>query len=83
MILGLTVSASIPAAIISMSILRNFFTDVSILENNIVQTAASAGGKCVPKVGNLNIYFVYLFFSVERRVFGGWNNIHNPGYDYS
>jgi uncharacterized oligopeptide transporter (OPT) family protein len=42
---GLTVSASIPAAIISMSILRNFFTEVSILENNIVQTAASAGGK--------------------------------------
>ena len=38
-------SASIPAAIISMSILRNFFTGVSILENNIVQTAASAGGE--------------------------------------
>ena len=40
---GLTVSASIPAAIISMSILRNCFTDASILENNLVQTAASAG----------------------------------------
>jgi putative OPT family oligopeptide transporter len=39
---GLTVSASIPAAVISMAILR-FFRDSNILENNIVQTAASAG----------------------------------------
>jgi putative OPT family oligopeptide transporter len=41
---GLTVSASIPAAIISMSILRTIYgNDVHILENNLVQTAASAG----------------------------------------
>ncbi len=39
---GLTVSASIPAAVISMGILR-LFRDSNILENNIVQTAASAG----------------------------------------
>lgn len=39
---GLTVSASIPAAVISMAILR-FFRTSNILENNIVQTAASAG----------------------------------------
>ncbi len=39
---GLTVSASIPAAVISMAILRAFRTH-NILENNIVQTAASAG----------------------------------------
>ena len=39
---GMTVSASIPAAVISMGILR-FFRRSSILENNIVQTAASAG----------------------------------------
>ncbi|MEL6720252.1 MAG: oligopeptide transporter, OPT family [Bacteroidota bacterium] len=39
---GLTVSASIPAAVLSMAILR-FFKDSNILENNIVQTAASAG----------------------------------------
>ncbi len=39
---GLTVSASIPAAVISMAILR-FFKESNILENNIVQTAASAG----------------------------------------
>ncbi|MFA6302300.1 MAG: oligopeptide transporter, OPT family [Legionella sp.] len=40
--LGILTSASIPAAIISMGILR-FFKDSSILENNAVQTAASAG----------------------------------------
>lgn len=40
---GMTVSASIPAAVISMGILRTLFKRVSILENNIVQTMASAG----------------------------------------
>ncbi|HAF87912.1 MAG: oligopeptide transporter, OPT family [Legionellaceae bacterium] len=40
--LGLLTSASIPAAIISMSVLR-LFKRTSILENNAVQTAASAG----------------------------------------
>ena len=39
---GLTVSASIPAAVISMGVLR-LFRDSNVLENNIVQTAASAG----------------------------------------
>lgn len=39
---GMTVSASIPAAVLSMAILR-FFKKHNILENNIVQTAASAG----------------------------------------
>ena len=40
---GMTVSASIPAAVMSMIILRSLFSDVSILENNAVQTMASAG----------------------------------------
>ncbi len=40
---GMTISASIPAAVLSMAILRIFFKDVSILENNIVQTIASVG----------------------------------------
>jgi uncharacterized oligopeptide transporter (OPT) family protein len=39
---GMTVSASIPAAVVSMGILR-LFKRSNILENNIVQTAASAG----------------------------------------
>lgn len=40
---GLTFSSSIPAAIISMAILR-MFKDSNILENNLVQTQASAAG---------------------------------------
>lgn len=40
---GMTVSASIPAAIVSMGVLRGLFKQSSILENNIVQTMASAG----------------------------------------
>ena len=39
---GMTVSASIPAAVISMGLLR-LFRNSNMLENNIVQTAASAG----------------------------------------
>jgi putative OPT family oligopeptide transporter len=40
---GMTISASIPAAVLSMAILRIFFKDVTILENNLVQTIASVG----------------------------------------
>ncbi|MBX2842051.1 MAG: oligopeptide transporter, OPT family [Flammeovirgaceae bacterium] len=39
---GLTVSASIPAAVISMAFLK-VFRNSNVLENNLVQTAASAG----------------------------------------
>jgi putative OPT family oligopeptide transporter len=40
---GLTFATSIPAAVISMAILR-YFKGATILENNIVQTVASAAG---------------------------------------
>ena len=40
---GMTVSASIPAAVISIGILRGILRRSSILESNMVQTAASAG----------------------------------------
>jgi len=40
---GMTVSASIPAAVISMAILRGVLRRGTILENNIVQTMASTG----------------------------------------
>ncbi|WP_020108630.1 OPT family oligopeptide transporter [Nocardia sp. 348MFTsu5.1] len=40
---GLTFATAIPAAVISMSILR-YFSNHSIIENNIVQTIASAAG---------------------------------------
>ena len=39
---GMTVSASIPAAVVSMAVLR-LFRQSNILENNIVQTADSSG----------------------------------------
>ncbi len=40
---GLTVSASIPAAVISMGVIRVILRRDSILENNMVQTIGSAG----------------------------------------
>ena len=40
---GMTVSASIPAAVLATGILRGVFNRRSILEANIVQTSASAG----------------------------------------
>lgn len=40
---GLTFSSAIPAAVISMAVLR-FFSGSTILENNMVQTQASAAG---------------------------------------
>ena len=40
---GLTFSTSIPAAVISMAILR-YFKNATVQENNIVQTVASAAG---------------------------------------
>ena len=40
---GLTFATSIPAAVISMAVLRHFSSS-NILENNIVQTVASAAG---------------------------------------
>ena len=41
--IGLTFATSIPAAVISMAVLRSF-RDATIQENNIVQTIASAAG---------------------------------------
>ena len=40
---GMTVSASIPAAVISMGVIRKVLRRDSILENNMVQTIGSAG----------------------------------------
>lgn len=40
---GLTFASSIPAAVISMAVLR-YFSGANILENNMVQTQASAAG---------------------------------------
>src|SRR5437879_12220941 len=52
---GLTVSASIPVAVISITLFRLFskfgMRDATILENNIVQTAGSAGESIAFGVG--------------------------------
>ena len=40
---GMTVSSSIPAAVISMAALRMMMKKATVLENNIVQTVGSAG----------------------------------------
>lgn len=44
---GITISASIPAAVISMGVLRILLRRDSILENNMVQTIGSAGESLV------------------------------------
>jgi len=41
--IGTTISASIPAAILSMALFRVFFKNGTILENNLVQTVATVG----------------------------------------
>ena len=41
--IGMTFAASIPAAVMSLAILRGLFRDSNILESNMVQTQASAG----------------------------------------
>ena len=43
--IGITFATSIPAAVISMAVLKAF-RDATIQENNIVQTIASAAGTC-------------------------------------
>ena len=45
---GMTVSASIPAAVISMGVIRVIMKKNSILESNIVQTIGSAGESLQP-----------------------------------
>lgn len=41
--IGMTVSASIPAAVVSMAIMRGLLKGGNVLENNVAQTIASAG----------------------------------------
>ena len=43
LLVGMTVSASIPAAVISMGVIRVIMKKNSILESNLVQTIGSAG----------------------------------------
>jgi putative OPT family oligopeptide transporter len=66
---GLTVSASIPVAVISLTIFRGLrsigFRGASILENNIVQTAGSAGESIAFGVGVTMPAIMILGFDLE------------------
>ncbi|HKR65176.1 MAG TPA: oligopeptide transporter, OPT family [Thermoanaerobaculia bacterium] len=66
---GLTVSASIPVAVISITLFRILSTmgarDASILENNIVQTAGSAGESIAFGVGVTMPAILILGFDLE------------------
>lgn len=67
LLVGMTVSASIPAAAVSMGLFRAF-RKTNILENNLVQTAASSGESLVAGV----------IFTVPALVMmGAWS-----GYEY-
>jgi putative OPT family oligopeptide transporter len=74
---GLTVAASIPIAVLSISILRAFGR-TSILENNIVQTTGNAGQSIASGVIFTLPALVFLGFDLEySRIFmlaliGGW-----------
>jgi len=60
---GMTVSASIPAAVISMAILRGIFRGGTVLENNIVQTIGSSGESLAAGIAfTIPAFFMWGFF---------------------
>lgn len=74
---GLTVAASIPISVLSISILRAFGRS-SILENNIVQTTGNAGQSIASGVIFTLPALIFLGFDLESTrifalaLFGGW-----------
>jgi putative OPT family oligopeptide transporter len=74
---GLTVAASIPISVLSISILR-VFGRASILENNIVQTTGNAGQSIASGVIFTLPALIFLGFDLESfrifalALFGGW-----------
>ncbi len=74
---GLTVSASIPIAVLSISLLRAL-GKATILENNIVQTTGSAGESVAAGVIFTLPALIFLGFPLEYSrifllaLFGGW-----------
>jgi putative OPT family oligopeptide transporter len=64
---GMTVSASIPAAVISMAILRGLLRKGTILENNIVQTIASCGQSVASGI---------IFTIPALIIVGAWSDFH-------
>ncbi len=74
---GLTVAASIPISVLSISILRAFGRS-SVLENNIVQTTGNAGQSIASGVIFTLPALIFLGFDLESTrifalaLFGGW-----------
>src|SRR5580698_147107 len=74
---GLTVAASIPISVLSISILR-VFGRATILENNIVQTTGNAGQSIASGVIFTLPALIFLGFDLEASrifalaLFGGW-----------
>ena len=75
---GMTVTASIPAAVISMGILRGLLGRGTILENNVVQTIASAGESLaagiiftIPALVILGIWADFHFWTVTIIAISG------------
>jgi len=64
---GMTVSASIPAAVISIAVLRGMFKSGTILENNIAQTVGSSGESLAAGV----IFTIPAFF-MWKLMPGSW-----------
>jgi putative OPT family oligopeptide transporter len=71
---GMTVSASIPVAVLSITVFRGLskafqFPSASILQNNIVQTAGSAGESIAFGVGVTMPALMILGYDMETPVF--------------
>jgi putative OPT family oligopeptide transporter len=70
---GMTVSASIPAAVISMAVLRGIFKTGTVLENNIVQTIGSSGESLAAGI----IFTIPAFFIWNETLPGFSHPINN------
>ncbi len=68
---GLTVSASIPIAVLAISLGRKFLR-TTILENNIIQTAGSAGESVAAGVVFTLPAFLFLSDGIGRGYFNYW-----------
>lgn len=71
---GMTVSASIPAAVISMAVLRMFKNKPTVLENNIVQGMGSAGESLAAGI----IFTVPAFF-----IWSASSQLASQGYSFA
>lgn len=68
---GLTVSASIPIAVLAISLGQRFFR-TTILENNIIQTAGSAGESVAAGVVFTLPAFLFLSDGIGKGYFSYW-----------